>query len=99
MMNLSIESAPQMKKFIAQPLFNWYRKLLRNSKYRWIVIVGSLLYLVSPLDFATDMIPVLGWIDDGVVVSVLVAEVSSMLMEQMKQRKAKSTSTEEVVTL
>jgi uncharacterized membrane protein YkvA (DUF1232 family) len=87
-----------MKKFIAQPLFNWYRKLLRDSKYRWIVIVGSLLYLVSPLDFASDLIPVLGWIDDGVVVSVLVAEVSSMLMEQMKQRKAKSTSTEEVVT-
>ncbi|MBE9008625.1 DUF1232 domain-containing protein [Pseudanabaenaceae cyanobacterium LEGE 13415] len=87
-----------MKKFIGQPLFNWYRKLLRNSKYRWIVVAGSLLYLVSPIDFVSDMIPILGWIDDGVVVSVLVAEVSSMLMEQLKQRKAKSTSTEEVVT-
>ncbi len=95
-MNLSIESAPQMKKFIGQPLFNWYRKLLRNSKYRWIVIVGSLLYLVSPIDFATDMIPVLGWIDDGVIVSILVAEVSQMAVEKLKQRKA--TSTEEAVT-
>lgn len=98
MMNLSIESAPQMKKLIGLPLFNWYRTLLRNSKYRWIVIVGSLLYLVSPLDFATDMIPVLGWIDDGVVVSVLVAELSQIAVEKFQQRKAKSTSTQEVVT-
>ncbi|MGG6270287.1 YkvA family protein [Leptolyngbya sp. AN03gr2] len=80
-----------MKKFIGQPLYNWYRTLLRNSKYRWIVIVGSLLYLVSPIDFVTDMIPVLGWIDDGVVVSILVAEASQILGEQLKQRKAKTT--------
>lgn len=80
-----------MKKFIGQPLYNWYRTLLRNSKYRWIVIVGSLLYLVSPIDFVTDMIPVLGWIDDGVVVSILAAEASQILVEQLKQRKAKAT--------
>lgn len=86
-----------MKKFIAQPLYNWYRTLIRNSKYRWIVIVGSLLYLVSPIDFATDVIPVLGWIDDGVVVSVLVAEVTQILGEQLKNRKAKTSNTESIV--
>jgi uncharacterized membrane protein YkvA (DUF1232 family) len=87
-----------MKKFIGQPLYNWYRSLLRNSKYRWIVIVGSLLYLVSPIDIVTDMIPVLGWIDDGVVVSVLVAEASQILVEQLKQRKAKTNNADAVVT-
>lgn len=87
-----------MKKFIVQPLFNWYRALLRNSKYRWIVIVGSLLYLVSPANFATDMIPVLGWIDDGVIASVLIAEVSQILVEQLKNRKAKADSSEPVAT-
>ncbi len=86
-----------MKKVIAQPLYNWYRALLRNSKYRWIVIVGSLLYLVSPFDLATDAIPVLGWIDDGVVVSVLVAEVSQILVEQFKNRKAKTSNADAAV--
>lgn len=85
-----------MKRFIGQPLYNWYRALLRNSKYRWIVIAGSLLYLISPVDFATDLIPVLGWIDDGIVASVLVAEVSQILVEQLKNRKAKADSSEPV---
>ena len=98
MMNLSIERTPQMKKFIVQPLYNWYRALLRNSKYRWIVIVGSLLYLVSPIDFATDVVPVLGWIDDGVVVTLLAAEFSQILAEQLKNRKAKTSDSDAVVT-
>ncbi|MCU0549437.1 MAG: DUF1232 domain-containing protein [Leptolyngbya sp. Prado105] len=87
-----------MKKLIVQPLYNWYRTLLRNSKYRWIVVAGSLLYLVSPLDFATDIIPILGWIDDGVVAAVLAAEVSQILGEQLKKRKAASSQTDLVVT-
>lgn len=87
-----------MKKVIAQPLYNWYRTLLRNSKYRWIVIAGSLLYLVSPIDFVTDVIPVLGWIDDGIVVSVLAAEFSQILVEQLKNRKAKANNLDPIVT-
>jgi uncharacterized membrane protein YkvA (DUF1232 family) len=77
-----------MKKVISQPLYNWYRALLRNSKYRWIVIAGSLLYLVSPVDFVSDVIPVLGWIDDGVVISVLATEATQILAERLKNRKA-----------
>ena len=87
-----------MKKLIGLPLYNWYRGLVRNSKYRWIVIAGSLLYLVSPLDFATDVVPVLGWIDDGVIVSVLVAEVTQILGEQLKNRKAKAEDTDAIAT-
>ena len=87
-----------MKNFIVQPLYTWYRGLLRNSKYRWIIILGSLLYLVSPINLATDAIPVLGWIDDGVVVSVLLAEASQLLIEQLKHRKAKPNSSDSVAT-
>ncbi|BAS56748.1 MULTISPECIES: YkvA family protein [Leptolyngbya] len=87
-----------MKKFLVQPLYNWYRALLRNSKYRWIVVAGSLLYLISPLDFATDVVPVLGWIDDGVVITVLAAEVTQILGEQLKNRKTKANKADSVVT-
>ena len=77
-------------KLLAQPLYNWYRATLRNSKYRWVIVLGSLLYLVSPLDFATDMVPILGWLDDGVIVTVLLTEASQLLLEQRKDRKAKA---------
>jgi uncharacterized membrane protein YkvA (DUF1232 family) len=80
-------------KFLTQPLYNWYRATLRNSKYRWLIVLGSLLYLVSPVDLVTDVLPVVGWIDDGVVATVLVAEVSQLLLEQLKTRKAKNGKT------
>jgi uncharacterized membrane protein YkvA (DUF1232 family) len=80
-------------KFLTQPLYNWYRATLRNSKYRWLIVLGSLLYLVSPVDLVTDVLPVVGWIDDGVVATVLVTEVSQLLLEQLKTRKAKNSKT------
>jgi uncharacterized membrane protein YkvA (DUF1232 family) len=77
-------------KLLAQPLYNWYRATIRNSKYRWVIVLGSLLYLVSPLDLATDVVPIIGWLDDGVIVTVLVTEVSQLLLEQRKERKSKA---------
>jgi uncharacterized membrane protein YkvA (DUF1232 family) len=77
-------------KLLAQPLYHWYRATIRNSKYRWVIVLGSLLYLVSPLDLATDVVPIVGWLDDGVIVTVLVTEVSQLLLEQRKERKAKA---------
>jgi uncharacterized membrane protein YkvA (DUF1232 family) len=76
-------------KLLAQPLYHWYRTTLRNSKYRWAIVLGSLLYLVSPLDLATDVIPIVGWLDDGAIVAVLVTEMSQLLLEQRKAHKAK----------
>jgi uncharacterized membrane protein YkvA (DUF1232 family) len=84
-------------KFLIQPLYNLYRTLLRSSKYRWLVILGSLVYLLSPVDLATDMIPVVGWLDDGVIATLLVTEVSQLLLEKYKASKAKSTSETAVV--
>jgi uncharacterized membrane protein YkvA (DUF1232 family) len=75
-------------KLLAQPLYHWYRNTLRNSKYRWVIVLGSLLYLVSPFDLATDVVPFVGWLDDGAVVALLVTEMSQLLLEQRKARKA-----------
>ncbi|WP_121968123.1 YkvA family protein [Leptolyngbya sp. BC1307] len=75
------------KQHFSNTLHNLYRKALRHTKYRWIVIFGTLLYLVSPLDISPDVFPVLGWIDDGLVVSLLVTEMSQILAEQIKQKR------------
>lgn len=75
---------------LAQSFYNWYKGSLRNSKYRWLIIGGTLLYLFSPLDISPDFIPVIGWIDDGIVVGLLVAEVSAMMTEYLAGRSRKS---------
>ncbi len=68
---------------------NWYRNVLRNPKYRWWIIAGSLIYLISPIDIAPDFIPIIGWIDDGLVATLLVAELSDFLLTRLKGRKQK----------
>lgn len=78
-------------KLLAQPLHNWYRATLRHPKYRWVIVLGSLLYLASPVDLATDVVPILGWLDDGVIVTILVTEMSQLLLEQRKERQAQAT--------
>ncbi len=74
-------------KFLLQPLYNLYGRILRHTKYRWVIILGTLFYLVSPLDISSDFIPFLGWIDDGIIASILVTELSSIILEKRKQAK------------
>jgi uncharacterized membrane protein YkvA (DUF1232 family) len=74
-------------KFSVESLYNWYRDTIRNPKYRWWIIGGSLLYLLSPLDISPDIFPIIGWIDDGVIATLLVAEVSSLFLEKLKAGK------------
>lgn len=76
-----------MKKSIVETVYNWYRQTLRNSKYRWLIVAGTLLYLVGPVDISPDVFPIVGWIDDTVVATLLVTEVSQMLLEARKNNK------------
>lgn len=79
-------------KFLARPLHNLYSSLLRHPKYRWLIVAASLVYLLSPVDLITDFIPIVGWIDDGVIATVLVAEVSQLFQDQLKARRQKNQS-------
>ncbi|MGV0106142.1 YkvA family protein [Nostoc sp. DSM 114167] len=74
-------------KFSIQSLYTWYRSVLRNPKYRWWVILGTLVYLVSPFDVLPDFIPVVGEIDDVFLLTLLVGEVSGLVIEGWKARK------------
>jgi uncharacterized membrane protein YkvA (DUF1232 family) len=80
--------------FSIQSIYNWYRDLLRNPKYRWWVVAASVVYIVSPLDISPDIFPVVGWIDDGVVIALLVAELSQIAKDKLQEnnvRAAKAT--------
>lgn len=81
-----------MKKFFAQPLYDLFRKLVRNPKYRWVILAGGLLYLISPFDISPDVLPIIGWLDDGVVATLLVTEVTQLLIDRRNAQKNQSVS-------
>lgn len=60
--------------------FDWYRSLMRHPQYRWLTILGSIIYLVSPLDLSPDVIPILGQIDDVVLLFLLFSAVSQIFL-------------------
>lgn len=68
-------------------LLNWYRNAIRHPKYRWWLIVGSLVYLLNPFDLLPDVLPVVGWMDDGLMTTVLVAEVAQVMSSSLKNQK------------
>lgn len=56
--------------------------LLRDPRSPWsarIAVLAAALYLVSPIDFVSDLLPVLGWIDDGVIVLLLLKLATRLL--------------------
>ncbi|MEM9275447.1 MAG: YkvA family protein [Cyanobacteria bacterium P01_F01_bin.143] len=68
-------------------LYNWYRDTLRNPKYRWWIVLGTLAYLVSPFDISPDFIPIGGQIDDFMIVTLLVTELSQVILDGFKARR------------
>ena len=79
--------------FSIQSVYSWYRNLLRNPKYRWWVIIATALYFVSPIDIAPDFLPIVGQLDDVFLLTLLVSEVSQMVIEGVKARKNYSETT------
>lgn len=87
-------------KISLQAIYSWYRNAIRNPKYRWWVILGTLTYLVIPFDIVPDFFPIVGEIDDLVVVTLLLTEVYQMTMEHLKSRqKSPATASQESETV
>ena len=81
-----------MKSYITA-LHTWYRQTLNNPKYRWWIILGTVVYLFSPLDISPDLFPIVGQIDDVAIVSLLVAELSQIAMDYVKTRQQATRAT------
>lgn len=74
-------------KNIVQPFYNWYSSQIRHPKYRWFIVLGTIAYLLSPLDISPDFIPIIGWIDDGVMITLLTTELSRLVIEHRQRQK------------
>ncbi len=84
-------------KHLVESFYNWYSSNVRHPKYRWIMVIGTLLYLLSPFDISPDFMPILGWIDDGVVITLLTTELSRLLIEKRKGEVIDQETTDNVV--
>ncbi|NEO27425.1 MAG: DUF1232 domain-containing protein [Kamptonema sp. SIO4C4] len=76
--------------------YQWYRRMLRHTKYRWVIIIATLVYFISPFDLSPDVFPIVGWLDDGILVTLLLSELGQMLLEQRKNRNHPADSLGEV---
>lgn len=60
--------------------------LLRDPRSPWsarFAVLAAAIYLLSPIDFVSDLIPVLGWIDDGLMVVVLLKLATWLLPAEL----------------
>jgi uncharacterized membrane protein YkvA (DUF1232 family) len=73
--------------FPLQSVYNWYRSTLSHPKYRWWMIAGTLVYLLNPFDVLPDVIPVIGQIDDAILVTLLATEVTQVLRDRLQTKK------------
>lgn len=79
--------------FSLSSLYDWYRNAIRHPKYRWWVMLGTIIYLISPIDIAPDFIPILGQIDDVMVAGLLFTELSQMMISKIQSRQENNTTT------
>ena len=70
--------------FSLESLYSWYRSMIRNPQYRWWIVLGTLAYLWSPIDILPDIFPIIGWIDDGLLATLLVSEISQLVLTRLK---------------
>jgi uncharacterized membrane protein YkvA (DUF1232 family) len=59
-------------KFRKELLLMWH--LLRDVRTPMsakLVAIAAALYVISPVDLITDFLPILGWVDDGIVALLL----------------------------
>ena len=74
--------------FSLESLYSWYRQMLNHPRYRWWIVLGSLAYLLSPIDLLPDVFPIIGLIDDGLIATLLVSEISQMILSRLKGKTA-----------
>jgi uncharacterized membrane protein YkvA (DUF1232 family) len=82
-----------MKNFTLSSIYQWYRGLLQNPQYRWWAVAATLVYVVSPIDFLPDVFPIIGVLDDTVLIGMLVSEMAQLTKNQLQAQNARRRST------
>ncbi|AVX03036.1 hypothetical protein MXMO3_00490 [Maritalea myrionectae] len=76
-MNLIIQRLMRFRREIVQLWYAFWHPL--TPTYLKVLTILTTLYVISPIDLVADFIPVLGWIDDFIIVSFAVSWIVSRL--------------------
>jgi uncharacterized membrane protein YkvA (DUF1232 family) len=74
------------KKTLWQMLKEIVNGRYRMSFYTHLVLLLGLVYIIFPFDLIPDGIPVIGWIDDGFVVFLLVRRLNAETMRFIRYK-------------
>jgi uncharacterized membrane protein YkvA (DUF1232 family) len=60
------------------------KSFLANPRTQLILFIFTVIYIISPIDFIPDAIPLLGWADD---LAVLIGQLVSFVIYLKQKRK------------
>jgi uncharacterized membrane protein YkvA (DUF1232 family) len=76
------------KKFLTLNPFRLYSLMFRNTKTRWVAIVFTVVYIISPVDLLPEaFLLVFGGVDDLIIFLMFAIEMVRMLVFKHKQPK------------
>ena len=67
----------------------YYFQILLDRQTPWygkLILTVGLLYILVPVDFIPDTIPVFGWLDDLVIASLIVALALRLVPNEVMER-------------
>ena len=56
---------------------------VRTPKAAKLAVVLAVLYVISPIDLVSDFIPILGWLDDGLIAYLLLQAAFKFLPAEL----------------
>lgn len=59
----------------------------KMNKWNMSVIIGTIVYVISPLDAIPDIIPVLGWVDDVTIIGYAISKLSEEIAKYKDYKK------------
>jgi uncharacterized membrane protein YkvA (DUF1232 family) len=67
----------------------YYFLVLSDGQTPWyskLILTAALLYILIPLDFLADTLPLFGWLDDLAIASFIVALALRLVPKEVKAR-------------
>ena len=80
----SLKYIPDMVRLVNSYSKNEYTDI---SKGKLAIIISALIYLISPIDLIPDILPIIGWIDDAMIVSVCIKHTGPEIEKYLQWRE------------
>ena len=68
------------RKTILTMLKDAWRGNYKMKLYTYLLMILALVYTISPIDLLPDFIPVIGWVDDGILLYLVFLQLKKELV-------------------